>query len=217
MDYSHFSILLLLLSLALLVTEVFIPSGGVLGVLTVVALLGSIYCAYEAWWGTSPTAWWIYVASVVFLIPSVLVGAFAAFPHTPFGKRVLLEAPTPEEIQPYAKEREELAGLVGKRGESLTPHAPGGMVIVNGRRYHSETRGLMLDPKQEIEVVSVSGNRLVVRLADSPAPPSQEIEDETPEIADGSPEDTQDEIGDDASRDRRPDGSSIDFDLPETS
>jgi len=213
MDYSHFSILLLLVSLTLLITEVFLPSGGVLGVLTVVALLGSIFCAYQAWWGTSPTAWWIYVASVVILIPSTLIGAFAAFPHTPFGKRVLLEAPTPDEIQPYAKEREELTALIGKRGKTLTPHAPGGMVVINGKRYHSETRGLMLDPNQDIVVVSLSGNRVVVRLDDSPAPASQELAEAEPESL---PEVAEAETEPPAREQKQPDGGSIDFDLPDT-
>ncbi|HEX6986016.1 MAG TPA: NfeD family protein [Planctomycetaceae bacterium] len=184
MEYSHFSILLLLLSLALLVSEVFVPSGGFIAVLMLVSLAGSIFCAFRAWWETSPTLWWTYVASVLVLLPGVLIAAFTIFPRTSYGRRVLLDAPAPEEITPYAKEQAELQKLVGRRGKTVTPHTPGGIVSVDGRRYHSETRGLMLDPGEEIEVVAVRGNRVVVRLADAPPPPSAPLEqlaaDESP-------------------------------------
>lgn len=172
MDYSHASLLLLLLSLALLVTEIFVPSGGFIAVLVLLSLASSVFCAFQAWWETSPTLWWSYVASVLILLPVVLIGAFTIFPRTSYGRRILLDAPEPDEITPYAREQQELQALLGKRGRTVTRHAPGGLVSVEGGRYHSETRGMLLDPQEEIEVVAVKGNRLVVRLADSPAQPS---------------------------------------------
>lgn len=171
MDYSHFSILLLLLSLALLAAEVFLPSGGFVSVLMLLSLAGSVFCAFQAWWDSSPILWWSYLASIVLLIPAVLIAAFTVFPRTPYGRRVLLDAPAPEEIEAYTKEQAELQQLVGQRGKTVTRHGPGGLVSVDGRRYHSETRGMMLDPDEWVEVVSIKGNRLVVRLAD--APPSE--------------------------------------------
>ncbi|MGC1275493.1 MAG: NfeD family protein [Planctomycetaceae bacterium] len=170
MDYSHFSVLLLMLALALLAAEVFVPSGGFIAVLMLLSLAGSVFCAYQAWWESSPTLWWSYVASVLLLLPGVLIGAFAIFPRTAYGRRVLLDAPAPEEIEGYSKEQAELQQLVGQRGKTVTLHSPGGMVSVGGRRYHSETRGMMLDPGEEVEIVAVKGNRLVIRLADTPPP-----------------------------------------------
>jgi membrane-bound serine protease (ClpP class) len=179
MDYSHASVLLLLISLALLATEVFVPSGGFISVLMLLALGGSVFCAFRAWWETNPTLWWGYIGSVLILLPAVLIGAFTIFPRTPYGRRVLLDAPSPEEIAPYAKEQMELQALVGRRGVTVTPHSPGGMVRIDHGRYHSETRGMMLDPGEPVEIVAVKGNRLVIRLADTPeeiqtAPPPAE-------------------------------------------
>lgn len=167
MDDSHFAILLLLVSLALLAAEVFVPSGGFIAALMVVALAASGVFAYRAWWHASPSLWWGYVASVAVLIPGVLVAAFTVFPRTAYGKRILLDAPSPEEIAPYAREQEELHRLVGRRGRTVTLHSPGGIVSVDGRRYHSETRGMLLDPGEEVDVVAVKGNRVVIRLADA--------------------------------------------------
>ncbi len=182
MDYSHVAVLLLLLSLALLAAEVFIPSGGVISAVMLIALVGSIFCAFRAWWHSSPTIWWTYLASVAVLLPGVLVAAFTIFPRTAYGRRILLEAPTPEEIAPFVREQAELHQLVGKRGKTVTLHSPGGMVSVEGHRHHSETRGMMLDPGEEVEVVSVKGNRLVIRLADRVLTPADILapDDEEP-------------------------------------
>lgn len=168
MDYSHASVLLLLISLALLITEVFVPSGGFITALMLLTLGGSVFCAFRAWWETNPTLWWGYLGSVLVLLPAVLIGAFTVFPRTAYGRRVLLDAPSPDEITPFAKEQLELQSLIGQRGFTVTPHSPGGMVTVEHRRYHSETRGMMLDAGESIEIVAVKGNRLVVRLADAP-------------------------------------------------
>jgi membrane-bound ClpP family serine protease len=168
MEYSHASVLLLLISLALLATEVFVPSGGFIAVLMLLSLGGSVFCAFRAWWETSPVLWWTYLGSVLVLLPVVLIGAFTIFPRTPYGRRVLLDAPSPEEITGFAKEQFELQALVGQHGTTVTPHSPGGMISIRDRRYHSETRGMMLDAAEPVQVVAVRGNRLVIRLADRP-------------------------------------------------
>lgn len=195
MDYSVYCLLLLLLSIALLVIEIFLPSGGFLGLMMLASLIGSIVCGYFAWWETSRGIWWFYIGSVVVLLPTVLIGAFALIPKTSFGRRILLDAPQSDEITPYAKERSELHELVGASGSAMTPHRPSGMVNIQGRRYHAETRGMMLEAGDPVTVVEVRGNRLVVRLVEEsraaatstesePAenpPKSEEIKERRPE------------------------------------
>ena len=170
MDSGLIAVSLLGLALAVLVVEVFVPSGGLLAVFTLLCLVGSVVAAWDEWWGTDPAAFWLYVGSVVVLVPGTVIGAFAMLPRTRFGRRLLQEAPTREEIEPFAGEADRLRDLVGKRGTTLTTHSPGGLVEVGGERHHAEARGLMLDPGQPVEVVGLRGRRLVVRLADGPAP-----------------------------------------------
>ena len=64
-------------------------------------------------------------------------------PRTAYGRRILLDAPAPEEITPFVREQAELQQLIGKRAKTVTLHSPGGIVTVDGRRYHSETRGMI--------------------------------------------------------------------------
>ena len=172
MDYGHYALLLLAVGLAILAVEVFIPSGGVLAVFTLLCLAASVTCAVWEWWGTNPVAFWAYVGGVAVLIPATLTGALVMLPRTTFGRRLLQEAPEPGETDSFVRERAELAAMLGHRGVSVTPLYPGGMVEVDGRRMHAEARGLMLDPGQPVEVIGRRGNRLLVRLADDPAPPS---------------------------------------------
>ena len=197
MDYSHYCLLLLLVSLALLVLEVFVPSGGFIGLLMLAALAGSIVCGFYAWWDTSRGLWWGYLVSVLILLPGVLVGAFAIFPRTRYGQRILLNAPKSEEITPYAKEQNELQKLIGETATAVTPHRPSGLISVSGRRYHAETRGMMLEAGDVVTIVALRGNRLVVRLSAEPG--SEELmddelvenveqEDQSPNTAESKPD-----------------------------
>lgn len=172
MGYESLCVLLLLLGLALLVAEVFVPSGGFLAVLVLFSIAGSAFCAYAAWWESGRGLWWAYVATVTLLVPATLIGAFVVFPRTQAGRNMLLEAPAPDEIATFVKEQAELHRLVGRRGKTVTPHNPGGMTAVDGRRHHSETRGMLLDADQPVEILAVRGNRLLIRLADAAPPPT---------------------------------------------
>ena len=174
MDYGHYAILLLAVGLAVLVVEVFVPSGGLLAGLTLLCLTGSVLCAFWAWWGSHPLAFWTYTGGVALLIPATLGGSLYMLPRTAFGRRLLQEAPEPGETASFTREKAALNAAVGHRGVTVTLLNPGGMVEVDGRRWHAESRGLMLDPGETIEVVGVRGNRLLVRLADAPVPPALE-------------------------------------------
>jgi len=164
MEASHLALLLMLLGLALLVAEVFIPSGGIILTAAVLSLGASIWYAWKAWGESQPAAWWTYLAVLIALLPTVVIGAFYVFPRTSLGRRILLEAPSLEEVTPFADEQEGLARLLGQTGTTVTLLSPGGMVSVDGERLHCESEGMMIDRQQPVEVVGLRANRLVVRL-----------------------------------------------------
>lgn len=164
MDYSIvFAFSMLAVGLALIVAELFIPSGGVISLISVACLGVSIYSIYDAWYAEHPQWFWWYVASVVGLIPATLGGALYLLARTRLGSRVLLEAPKLEDVTPFRHELEERKQLIGKVGQSLTLMAPGGLVIVEGKRLHAETEGQMLDAETPVKVIAVKANRVVVR------------------------------------------------------
>lgn len=178
MDPSHIAVLLLILGLALLVAEFFVPSGGMITIMAVVSVVSSVWFAWSAWGTSSPGAWWTFIAVLVVSLPTTLGTMLFLLSNTRLGRGVMLDAPGLDEVTPHLREQQRLQQLVGKRGRTLTLLNPGGLVLVEGERFHSETPGLMLEADVAVEVIAVKGTRVVVR----PASPQSESD---PPPADG--------------------------------
>ena len=168
MDESIISIILLLLGLSLIVAEVFLPSGGLLSLFSVVLVAGSYYFAWQEWHETAPSIFWGFVVLSIGLAPATIIGAFYLLPKTPFGKKVLLVAPDIDEVTPFGREREHLDALVGRQGVTAGLLNPGGLVDVDGERLHCESEGTIIDSGVRVVISGHRGNSLLVReLQDS--------------------------------------------------
>ena len=164
-DNGTFALILLALGFALIVAEVFIPSGGLLFIAVVITFALSIFFAHTAWWSKSPGTFWTYLGAMLVLIPGFAFGLFRALDRTRLGDRILLHAPTSEEVTPYRREVERLNQLIGKRGTTLTILTPGGLVQVDKERLHCVSEGVMIQSGEPVEVVGVQGTRIIVRAA----------------------------------------------------
>ena len=178
MESSYLAILLLVVGLALIVCEVFIPSAGLIATLATLCIAGSVAAAWNAWFYTNPTFFALYVLALLVLIPTAVSSAFYVLPRTAFGRKVLLEAPDLDEVTPYQEEQRQLMRLVGHVGKTLTLLNPGGLVEVDGTRQHCESEGLLLEAGTPVEIVAVKGNSVVVRPVEHPSPPSSDAGDE---------------------------------------
>ncbi len=162
-SYPMIAILAMALGLALLVAEVFIPSGGIIMAASALCFAASIWGAWQAWYKTGESTTFIaYIASMLVLLPTVLSGAFYVFPRTEYGKR-LMSPPSREEMEPYVAETERLTKLIGKIGTTLTRLGPGGMIAVDGARLHAESEGMLIPTGTPVKVLAMRGNRLLVR------------------------------------------------------
>jgi membrane-bound ClpP family serine protease len=166
MNYEALALLLMVVGFALIVAEVFIPSGGMILILCVIAFVASIWCAYKAWWGVSDGFFWTYVASLIVLIPGAVIGAFRFLENSSVGDRMLLGAPRLEDVTPHQQETQRLTALVGRRGFALTLMAPGGMVSIDGERLHAVSEGTFVEQGSPIEIIGLRGTRVVVRSVD---------------------------------------------------
>ncbi len=163
MDYGQIAICLLLVGLAVIFAEIFIPSGGLLALFSASCLLAAVYCAYTAWWETSPNSFWGFVVAAVVATPVVAGCALYVFPYTPVGKAALLEPPKADELQGDTAHERHLKSLVGETGRTVNMLTPGGIVLVDGERVHCESEGMLIEPNTEVEIVGIRGARLVVR------------------------------------------------------
>jgi membrane-bound serine protease (ClpP class) len=163
MDPLAWSALLLFLGLLLVTLEVFVPSGGVLGFLSIGSLLAGICLAF---YRGGPEMGFLFLAITAVAVPTALVLAFRWWPKTPMGRRLLLGVPSSEEVLPDSPQRRTLRQMVGKFGVAKTVMLPSGAVLIEGQTIDALSEGMPIEAGQRVRVIEVRGNRVVVRPAD---------------------------------------------------
>jgi len=170
-------VVLFLLGLALIAIEIFlIPGFGVFGISGGILVLSSLILASQTFGNLEPSADMHFLARTMgeLAITIVLVVAIAAtisrfLPHVPVLNRLVLSPPghaeTVAELDPQLRPEyvDENAELIGQRGTALSTLRPAGKARVGGRIVDVVSNGPYIREDSAIEVVSVAGNRIVVR------------------------------------------------------
>lgn len=175
------AILLLLLGISCLVLEMFIPSGGLLGVLAALSIVGAIALAFM----TGPIQGIVMTMFVTLLIPIMLALAVKLWPETPLGRLILLRRPQgADEVLPQTEAYRTINALIGKRGVAKSMMLPSGVVLVEGKNYDAVSNGLPIEPGQKVRVIGIDTQRLVVRVDEEPfkepVPSIEQASGETP-------------------------------------
>jgi membrane-bound serine protease (ClpP class) len=163
LDPLVWSALLMLVGCGLIVLEVFVPSGGILGFLAATAVFSAVVLAF---YHHGPAVGFGFVTVAVIALPITLALAFKYWPQTPMGKRFLLGLPTEEEESPNEPRQLALKQLVGKVGTAKTPMLLSGSIFIEGRTIDAVSQGLAIEAGQPVVVVEVRANRVVVRHAE---------------------------------------------------
>ena len=158
LDPLAWAILLMLIGCGLVVIEVFIPSGGVLGFLSAVAIIGSVVMAFRR----DTTAGLSFIIITLVAVPTVIGLAFKYWPMTPMGRAFLGELPDEDEVRPDDPRRE----LVGRVGIAKSKMLPSGSISIDGKLIDAISNGAAIEAGQTVVVVEVRGNRVMVREAD---------------------------------------------------
>ncbi|MDA0803244.1 MAG: hypothetical protein O2819_05750 [Planctomycetota bacterium] len=146
---------LLGLAIVFLVLELFVPSGGLLAILTILTALGGVISLFL----------WNELVGLVAMVAMLLAGPIIAvqgvkwWSRTPIGKRAVLNveagggavrdaAPTGE------GERSTAPGVaLGARGITETPLRPGGFMRIGSARVDAIAEGRFIDAGEEVEVI----------------------------------------------------------------
>ena len=147
---------LLAATVAFIFLELFIPSGGALGFLAIVAAIASMVVAFTNGGPLFGTIWLTFSGIV---LPVVTALAIRWWPHTPLG-RLLFNLPSPRDVDEAAGD---LKILMGKRGTAKSIMLPAGAVLIEGKTFAAVTEWMPIEAGQDIEVSRVEGNRIVVR------------------------------------------------------
>lgn len=153
---------LLLGAIALVGIEVFVPSGGVIGVVAfLLALAGVIAFWMVSWvWGS------ISLLIVLILAPVCVNFALRIMPNTPVGRRLILSEDADVMVQQALREQarnEQEQALVGATGVALTDLRPIGAAQIEGTRVEVMAEGGSIDAGLPIRVTAVNGNQIRVR------------------------------------------------------
>ncbi|MGA1524756.1 MAG: NfeD family protein, partial [Planctomycetota bacterium] len=164
-------VLLVVVGLGLGIDEIFFISGGLLSVGAAVSLVSATFLAFTQ--HSQGMGFFVLLMEAIG-VPLAMAFAFRILPKTPMGKKLLLEAPTLEEVS-GAAQAAGLVELLGKSGRTESMLRPGGFARIDDHRVDVVTRGELIEPGVEIHVIQVDGNRVVVaegpgKAVEPPAP-----------------------------------------------
>jgi membrane-bound ClpP family serine protease len=140
--------------------EIVIPSGGLLGMLSMASLIGMIVCLFliDATYG------WVGLVASLFIVPGAIAIAMKMFPHTPIGKRLILGGNDgPRAEVRYSSDDEDNDKLVGCEGVVVSELRPVGVCNIDGQRIECLSERGTLETGTKVKVVSASGLEIKVR------------------------------------------------------
>ena len=150
------SLLLLILGIALIGAEFFIP-GGIIGMIGTVMVIASLLTAGE---DVTHMMLSIVVAGIVAMIGMVVIMKVFGKKLSMLNRLVLKDATTTEDGYVSNVNRIDLIGRIGK---TETPLRPAGVVNIQDERLDVVSEGAYVDANELVEVIKVEGSRIVVR------------------------------------------------------
>lgn len=155
MEPLTFAIGLYLVALLLFAIDIFVPTGGILLFCSAACALLAVYFGFRA----SATAGLLMLLLVLATIPVLSYVFLKVWPHTPIGRRVLLDPPK----RPQAIQSEELQTLTGTVVVTRWPLVPTGQIQIGHKRYNAmSSNGKIIEMGARVKVVEVHERMLVV-------------------------------------------------------
>lgn len=150
---TFYIILLLVLGALFLLAELVLLPGVTIGtILSLLCYAGAIYLAFT----TFGTTIGVVVIGVVVLL-SLVTTIFSLRAKT--WQRFSLK----QNIDSVSNESPELEVKVGDRGVAISRIAPMGKIEIGGKRYEAKSADVLIDQREEVEVIGFENNSIVVR------------------------------------------------------
>jgi membrane-bound ClpP family serine protease len=149
-------------AILLVVLEMFVPSGGTLGVTAGVLAIAGIICNFRA-----DTTWGLISLGVVVVLgPFMGWMALRIWPSTPMGRR-FIGAPSDDELErqrlAQEEERQRRQALIGVEGVVLTDLRPVGIVDIKGQRFDALSETHFIPAGSRVRVTHLDGLQIKVR------------------------------------------------------
>lgn len=177
MDPWIWTAICFVLALILAALELFVTSGGILALLSVFAVVGSILFAFfeNTAFGTG------YLIALMIMIPLFLWYVSIWWPSSRMGRTIMLNPDEDPALQPD-DEILALKGLVGKTGLALSRMMLSGLIEIDGKRFNALSESETIDQGDQIVVTKVDGIEVLVRKISDPSvqEPSRNLPNASP-------------------------------------
>ncbi len=142
--------------------EMFLPSAGVLFILSICLAIAAIIFAFVQSFWTG-----IIMAIIVFGSIPFLIGIFAyVWPQTPLGRRFIISAPDAESVLPESLTENPIQELKGQKGIVTIPMLPTGEIKIGNKRYSATSQSGSIEIGTEVRIVEIRMSRLIVLPAE---------------------------------------------------
>jgi membrane-bound serine protease (ClpP class) len=148
--------------------ELLVPSGGLLGLLCGVAIIGSI----TAFFRYDTTFGFVSLLGYAILTPLVIIFGFKLWIQSPLARRMVLggdAGSADAEADPLSARQARVGGqaqlreLIGAEGITITALRPVGVVKINGQRVDAMAESGIVEANTPIVVADVYDNQIKVR------------------------------------------------------
>lgn len=148
-------IFLIVLGLVLFVVEVMLlPGITIAGIGGAVCIIAGVVLAFTGF-GTTTGLIVLGTTALLLLITTVIMLKAGTW------KRFMLHTSIDSKVDNVGFDEGKVK--VGDRGVTVTRLAPGGKVMVNGDYFEGKSIDILIDPRTDIEVVRIDGNKLIVK------------------------------------------------------
>lgn len=162
---------LFIIAAGILVLEVFIPSGGILGGVAFLCAVAAIIAGFRH----SNTTGFAALGFLLLAAPVSIWMLIKIFPHTPIGHRLILsngdidgvEDDMLEKDKQLREESSAIQNLIGARGKSVTYMRPGGTIIIDNEEIEAFAELGMIDVGVEVEVTRIVNRQIKVRAIEN--------------------------------------------------
>ena len=149
--------LLYVIGSVILISELFLPAHGLLGMVGVGVLGFGVYKTFMF----SPAAGLVGLVVLAIILPTGLIVSVRNWHRTPIGRRI--SPPNPELTEKDRMPVDDTRVLIGRLGRSLTPLRPVGTCLFDGRRVECTAEYGMIEKDVEVEGVRLVDRTLSVR------------------------------------------------------
>lgn len=163
MDPLFLAWLLYLAAVVLALVDVFVPSGGLLLVLSLLAALAAVLFGFRS----SHSMGMLMLTVVIASVPTFVFVAIKIWPHTPLGRLIILKPPVAEPATAI-QEDSLLQALVGHVLLAEAPFLPSGQLRVGYRRFNALAESGFIEAGSHVRVLAVRERNLIVRATADP-------------------------------------------------